>query len=78
MSWANYLFQDLRNKTGLVSRQAASTDAKINERIFAVVSSYITESNEDTFKPGTIFENFHHQAKTSISDMALLADFLML
>ena len=36
------------------------------------------ESNEDTFKPDTIFESFHHQAWIPISDRALLAGFLML
>ena len=36
------------------------------------------ESNEDTFKPGTVFDNFHHQAETPISNRALLAGFLML
>jgi len=63
MSCANYLFQDLGNNTGLVSRLAASTDEEINEIIFAVVSSYTTKSNEDTFKLDTVFESFHHQAK---------------
>ena len=77
MSWASYLFQDLGNKTGLVSRLITSTDEEINERIFMTVSSYTTESNEDTFKSNTVFESFH-QAKILILDMALLAGFLML
>ena len=42
------------------------------------MSSYTTESNEDTFKPDTVFESFHHQARVPISDRALLASFLML
>ena len=42
------------------------------------VSSYTTESNEDTFKADTVFESFLHQAKILISDRALLAGFLML
>ena len=36
------------------------------------------ESNEDTFKPDTVFDSFHHQAKIFISNRALLAAFLML
>jgi len=38
----------------------------------------MTESNEDTFKPDTVFESFHYQARIPISDRALLAGFLML
>jgi len=72
------LISTLGNKTGPVSPLAANTDEEINERIFVVISSYTTESNEYTFKPDTIFESFHHQAKISISDRALLAVFLML
>ena len=48
------------------------------ERISESVTSYTTESNKDTFKPDTVFDSFHHQAKTLISDRALLAGFLML
>ena len=57
---------------------APSSDEEIAERIDASVSSYTTESNEDTFKPDTIFESFHHQAQIPISNRALLAGFLML
>ena len=42
------------------------------------MTSYVTESSEDTFKPDTVFDSFHHQAKIPISDRALLAGFLML
>ena len=55
-----------------------STNAEIKERINASASSYITESNEDMFKPGMVFEGFHHQARIPISDRSLLAGFLML
>jgi len=37
-----------------------------------------TELNEDTFKPGTVFESFHYQAKTHIFNRALLVGFLIL
>ena len=57
---------------------APYTDEEIAERINASASSYTTESNEDTFKPDTIFESFHHQAQVPISDRALLVGFLML
>ena len=57
---------------------APCTDEEIAERINASTSSYTTESNEDTFKPDTVFESFHHQARISIFDRALLAGFLML
>jgi len=55
MSWANYLFWGLGEKLDLVSRLAANTDAEITERISESVTSYTTESNEDTFKPDTVF-----------------------
>ena len=48
------------------------------ERISESVSSYTTESNEDTFKTDTVFESFHHQARILISNRALLAGFLLL
>jgi len=78
MSWAKYLFPGLGENPGLVSRLAANIDAKITYRISQSVTSYTTESNEDTFKPDTVFDSFHHQPKTPISDRALLAGFLML
>jgi len=61
-----------------VTRLSPSTDEEIAKRISASTSSYTTESNEDTFKSDTVFESFHHQAKTPISDQALLAGFLTL
>jgi len=57
---------------------APCTDEEIAERINTSISSYTTESNEDTFRPDTVFESFHHQARIPISDRALLAGFLML
>ena len=66
------------NKTDPMTRLAPSTDQEIIERISASTNSHTTEYKEDTFKPDTIFESFHHQAKVSISDRALLAGFLML
>jgi len=61
-----------------MSRLAPSNDEEIFKRISASISSYNTESNEDTFKPDTVFESFHHQAKVLMSDRAMLAGFLML
>ena len=66
------------NKTDPMTRLAPSTDEEIIERISASTNSYTTESKEDTFKLDTIFESFHHQAKVSMSDRALLAGFVML
>ena len=60
------------NKATLTSRLAPSTDEEIFERISASTSSYTIESNEDTFKPNTVFESFHHQARILMSDRALL------
>ena len=51
MSWVNYLFCGLGEKSGLVSRLTASTDAEITERISELVTTYTIESNEDTSKP---------------------------
>ena len=78
MAQVSYLFQGLNDKTGPVTRFAPSTDTEIEERISASTSSYTTKSNEDTFKPGMVFESFHHQARFPISDRALLAGFLMI
>ena len=78
MSWASYLFKGINEKDSPVTSLAPYTDEEIAERINASVSSYTTESNEDTFKPDTVFESFHHQARVPISDRALLAGFLML
>ena len=77
MLWINYLFPRV-NKTDLMTRLAPSADEEIIERISASTSSYIIRSNEDTFEPDTIFKSFHHQAKVSMSNQALLAGFLML
>ena len=57
---------------------APCTNDEITERISASTNSYTTESNEDTFKPDTVFESFHHHARIPISGWALLAGFLML
>jgi len=57
---------------------ALYTNEEIAERISTSTSSYTTESNDDTFKPDTIFESFHYQARILIFDRALLAGFLML
>ena len=78
MSWANYLFGSLEKKSSLVSRLVASTDAEVTEKIYESVTSYVIELNEDTFKPDTVFDSFHHQARISFSDRVLLAGFLML
>ena len=62
MSWANYLFGGLEEESSQVFLLAANTDAKITERISESVASYVTESNEDTFKSDIVFDSFHHQA----------------
>ena len=78
MAWADYLFHDLGDKADRLTCLAPSTDAEIKEKISALTSSYTTQLAEDTFRPGTVFESFHYQAKTPISNKALLAGFLML
>ena len=78
MSWASYLFNGINEKDSPVTSLAPYTNEEIAERINTSANSFTTESNEDTFRPDTIFESFHHQAKTPISDRALLAGFLML
>ena len=77
MSWATFLFLGV-NKANPMTRLAPSTDEQIFKRTSASTSSYTTNSNEDTFKPDTVFESFHHQAKVPMSERALLAGFLML
>ena len=78
MAWANYLFNGLGDKADRLTRLAPNTDAEIKEKISASTLSYTTKSTEDTFRLDTVFESFHYQAKTPISYMALLAEFLML
>jgi len=75
-SWVTYMFPRV-NKANPMSRLAPNTDEEIFKRISASTSSYTTESNEDTFKPDMVIESFHHQAKVSMSNWALLAGFLM-
>ena len=75
MAWADCLFNSLGDKAIQLTRHAPRTDAKIKERISASTSSYTTESAEDTFKLGTVFERFHYHPKTPISNRALLAGF---
>ena len=77
MSWETYLFSGV-NKATPMFRLAPSTNEEIFERISASTNSYTTESNEDTFKPDTVFESFHYQARILMSDRALLVGFLML
>jgi len=74
----SYLFHDINKKSNPVTSLAPYTDEEIVERISASTSSYMIEFNEDTFKPDTVFESFHHQAQIPKSDRALLANFLML
>ena len=78
MSWVSYLFNDINEKDSPVTNLAPCTDEEIVERINASTSSYTTKSNEDSFKPDMVFENFHPHARILISDRALLAGFLML
>jgi len=78
MTWADYLFNNLGDKVDRLTRLTSSKDAEIKEKISASTSSYTTELAEDTFRPGTFFKSFHYQAKTPISNRALLAGFLML
>ena len=78
MSWASYLFHDINKKSIPVTTLASCIDEEIVKRISASTSSYTIESNEDTFKPDTVFESFHHQARILISDRALLTVFFML
>ena len=68
----------MEDKRSPIGRLKVATDDEIDERISQTVGSYTTESAEDAFKADTTFESFHHQARTPISDRALLAGFLML
>ena len=48
MTWANYLFDSLDEKSGSISQLVTSKDAEIAERISKSMTSYVTESNEDS------------------------------
>ena len=61
-----------------MSQLVPSTDEEIFKKVGASTGSYTTESNEDPFKPDTVFKSFHHQARISMSDRALFAGFHML
>ena len=58
ISWASYLFNGINEKDSPATSLAPCTDNEIAERINASTSSYTTESNEDTFRPDTVFESF--------------------
>ena len=58
MSWVSYLFNGINEKSNSVTCLAPSTDEEIVKRISASTSSCMTDSNEDTFKLGTVFESF--------------------
>ena len=77
MSWSSYLFNNINEKSNPVTSLARCTDEEIVEKISASTSSHTTKFNEDTFKPDTNFESFHHQVRIPISDRALLACFLI-
>lgn len=62
----------------LVSRRGACTDEELADRVAESVDFYTTDSDEDVFKAGTVFESFHRQAQTAISYKALLVGFPML
>ena len=74
LSRVSYLFNDINEKSSPVTSLAPYIDAEIAERINASTSSYTTESNEDTFRPDTVFESFNHQARIPIFDRAVLRD----
>jgi hypothetical protein len=78
MRWATYLFPGLGDQRARVSRVLPCTEDELKERLSKTEAFYTTDSKEDVFKSGTIFESFHRQACTPISDRALLAGFLML
>ena len=61
-----------------MTRLTPNTDEVIFEKTSASTSSYTTECNEDSFKPNTVFESFHHQAKVPMSHWALLTSVLRL
>ena len=60
ISCASYFFNDINDKSNTVTHLASSNDEEIVERISASTSSYLMESNKDTFKSDTVFESFHH------------------
>ena len=72
MSWANHLFQGLGENSGSVTWLIANINTEIAERISKSMISYTMELKKDTFKPDIVFNSFHHQVKTPISDRALL------
>ena len=78
MAQANFLFNGLGDKADRLTHLDLCTDMKIEERISASTSSCTKKLAEDTFRPGIIFESFHHQARTPVSNRALLGRFLML
>ena len=60
MDCVDYLFNGLGDKVDRLTHLAPSIDAEIKERISASTASYIMESVEDTYRPGTVFESFHY------------------
>lgn len=72
--WADYLFPNLHQNNPNFSRLPVISEKEIEESIaYFETNACVIESNEDIFKAGTSFDNFHYQAKYGLSDTALLA-----
>ena len=72
------MFTGFGEKAAPIFGRSPSTVEEIWDRIESATETYTSQSDEDTFKAGTIFESFHHQAGVPLSGTALLAGFLML
>lgn len=74
--WDNDLFQDVDYPEVAVTKLNPLNQTAIKARIANLgATSYVRESDEDGFKVGTSFQNFHYQAKMPIFDKVLMAGF---
>lgn len=78
-SCVEYLFLNLYIDDKEIQTLSPCTKAEIEEKITHYgTQAFVAKSNMDVFKIGTSFESFHYQAKYPLSNIALLAGFLML
>lgn len=78
-AWVEHLFANLYTDDKEILTLSSCTMVEMEERTTHFrTQAYVVESDEDVFKASTSFESFHHPAKHPLSNMVLLARFLML
>lgn len=78
-AWVEYLFQHWDDNSHDVQKQVACDTDTINRRIDTYfTTTYTTESDKVCFKVCTVFESYHYQIATPISDGAIIDRFFII